>query len=370
MCVGELDTSSVPSGQSKDDIVLVKAPQGAFSIELVHLREGVARGFLRFSPRSFRLSEEWTNELSSALSRRPYSTLIVQDSRRRLLSKHLAKAGWEIARAVPDTLPTKCSAVSPFDLPLDEGLIDTRGEKPDMSNTSSMRGISVVVNGRRAWAFFTDDGESARIISEDERRQGLLVAYDSEDMFPLADCLVRYLASIRINWAVFSVDMGRFIRQFDPITMIRMVSDRPKPYDHRCVPFSSSNKKALARLFMEYYDESAVQSMLRLRKFRADPNYSMFVIDGGFVITKLEGDSGLIYDIYVTPSRQGEGLGAELMKCGLTSLVGRVSSVYLHTSYPRAKRLYEKFGFKAVYSQLGIRLDEVALHPPRGPQSG
>jgi ribosomal protein S18 acetylase RimI-like enzyme len=363
--VGDLEASSIGSAQTRDDVVLVKTLEGALSLELMPLREDLARGFMRFSPRNFKFSEGSIKELSDALSSRPYSAFIVQDSKKRLLSRHLAKAGWRIERAIPDTLPTKCSIMSPFDLPLDDSLIDTNGARPDMTNTSNMRGISVNVNGRMAWAFYTSDGESARIVSEEERRQGMLVASNAEDMFPLADCLVRYIASMRIPWAVFSMDMGRFVRQFNPVTMLRMVSDRPKPYDHRGVPVSSSNKKALTRLFSEYYDESAVQAMLRLRKYRADPCYSMFVVDGGFVTTKLEGETGLIYDIYVTPARQGEGLGEELMRCGLTSLVGKATSVYLHTTYPRAKRLYEKFGFKAVYSQLGIRLDEVAVRPPR-----
>ncbi len=52
------------------------------------------------------------------------------------------------------------------------------------------------------------------------------------------------------------------------------------------------------------------------------------------------------------------------MRCALTDLAGKVSSCYLLTSYPRAKHLYEKFGFRTVYSQLGIRLDELALEPP------
>jgi hypothetical protein len=52
------------------------------------------------------------------------------------------------------------------------------------------------------------------------------------------------------------------------------------------------------------------------------------------------------------------------MRCGITDLAGKVSACYLHTSYPRAKRLYEKYGFRTVYSQLGLRLDEISLKPP------
>jgi GNAT superfamily N-acetyltransferase len=364
--VADLDASSPePTVTDRDDVVLVKDPQGTLSVELMPLREGFARGFMRFSPRNFKLSDDSIRNLSDAMSSRPYSTILVQDSRKRLLRKHLAKAGWRIERAILDTLTRQCSMITTYDLPFDENLIDSNGDKPDLSNTSDMRGISIDIGSRKAWAFYTDDGESARVVSEGERRQGMLVATNAEDMTEVADCLVRFLASTRKPWAVFSVDMGRFVRQFNPIMMIRMVCDRPKPFQHSGVPVSSSNKRTVTRLFSEYFDESMVQSMLRLRKYRMDPSFSVHHIDGGFVITKVEGDTGLIFDIYVTPAKQGEGLGAELMRCGLTSLAGRVSSVYLHTSYPRAKRLYEKFGFKAVYSQLGIRLDEIALHPPR-----
>jgi GNAT superfamily N-acetyltransferase len=143
-----------------------------------------------------------------------------------------------------------------------------------------------------------------------------------------------------------------------------MVLERPVAFEHKCERLTSRNRSQAVKLFSEYYDESTMQSMFRLRRYRADRNYSIHMIQGGFVITRLEGDTGLIYDIYVTPSRQGEGLGAELMRCALTDLTGKASSCYLHTSYPRAKRLYEKFGFRVVYSQLGIRLDEIALEPP------
>ena len=363
--MGDLDASPLENLDQKDDVVRVKSPEGALSLELVPLKENLARGFLRFSPRNFELSEETVKELSDDLSSRPFQSLIVQDSRKRILQRHLSRADWTAARAIPDALTTKCSMASTYDLPLDMDLIDVNGEKPDISNSSDMHGISINVGGRKAWAFYTDDGETARVVSEGERRQGMLVATNTDDMFDMADCLVRYLVTVRKSWVVFSVDMGRFVRQFNPITMIRMVCDRPTPFQHEAVPVSSSNKRALTRLFSEYYDESVIQSMLRLRKLRANPNYSIHVVDGGFMIAKLEGDTGLIYDIYVTPAKQGEGLGRELMRCGLTVLAGRVSTVYLHTSYPRAKKLYERFGFKAVYSQLGIRLDEVALSPPR-----
>ncbi len=362
----DLDASSrEPDANTRDDVVLVKDAGGALSLELMPIREGVARGFMRFSLRNPKLSEESIKRLGDELCRRPYSTIKVQDSKKRVLSRYLAKAGWGVERAIPLKMTTKCMMVTTYDLPLDVDLMDTSGNKPDLSNTSNMHGISVDIGDRKAWAFYSEDSESARVISEPERRQGMLIATNADDMSAVADCLVRFLATTGKPYAVFSMDMGRFVRQFDPITMLRMVNDRPTPFDHKCAPVSSANKKAVTKLFSEYYDESNFQSMLRLRSYRVNPNMSIYWIDGGFVITKFEGDTGLIFDIYVTPSRQGEGLGAELMRCGLTVFVGRASSVYLHTVYPRAKRLYEKFGFKAVHSQLGIRLDEVALHPPQ-----
>jgi ribosomal protein S18 acetylase RimI-like enzyme len=364
--VADLDASSpADAPATRDDVVLIRDTYGALSLELMPVRESIARGFLRFSPRNLRPSQAAVRVLSEQLSGRPYHTILVQDSRKRLLRKALAQAGWRIEVAIPGKMTRQCSIVTTYELPLDENLMDSNGDKPDVTRTSDMHGIRVDIEGRKAWAFYTDDGENARVVSEGERRQGMLVATNNDDMAEVADCLVRFLAFTGRPWAVFSMDMGRFVRQFNPITMLRMVNDHPRPFDHRGGPASSSNKRALTRLFSEYYDESLLEAMLRLRRYRADRSLAVYHIDGGFVITKRESDAGLIFDIYVTPARQGEGIGAELMRCGLTSLVGRVSSVYLHTSYPRAKRLYEKFGFKTVYSQLGIRLDETALYPPR-----
>jgi len=352
------------STSSKDDVILVKGAEGTLSLELVPISEETARAFLRFSPRNLRLSTDSARELSDELSSRPYSRIIVQDSRKKILQRALRSRGWGIDGAIPRVSKQECLMATTYDLPLDENLIDTNGQKPDLANTFNMHGIRIKLDGRNAWAFYTDEGDSARIISEGERRQGLMVATRTEDMFEIADCLVRYLAAQKKSWAVFSTDMGRFIRGHDPITLMRLSVDSPKPFDHGAVPLSRDNKKAALKLFSEYYDEPMLQSIMRLRRLNRDGNYMIYLVDGGFAITRLEGDVGLLYDIYVTPSKQGQGLGVELMKCALTSVAGKVSSMYLHTSYPRAKRLYEKFGFKLVYSQLGIRLDEIALTPP------
>ena len=353
-----------PGESARDEVIASKGVEGALSLELMPLREGVARGFLRFSPRNLKPSEESANRFSYELSCRPYLKILAQDNKKGLLRKVLGHRGWGVERSISPVLEQRCSVVTPYDIPIDERLQDSDGNKPDISNTSHMSGISVDLGSRTAWGFFTDDGDTARVISEAERRQGMLVAYDADDLFATADCLVHYLAAIKKSWAVFSTDLGRFIRKFDPITMWRMELDRPIPTTHGCSTVTGRNKGALVKLFSEYYDESTMQASFRLRRFRTDRNYAVYHTDGGFVITRLDGQAGLIYDICVTPARQGEGIGAELMRCGLTDLAGKVSSCYLHTSYPRAKRLYEKFGFKTVYTQLGLRLDELALTPP------
>jgi len=362
--VKELTQVSGTPGEARADVIVVAGPEGALSLELEPLEEGLARGFLRFSPRNLRLSEKSIGRLNEELRRRPYSRVVVQDSGRRVLQKSLATAGWKTGPAVPHELGTRCSMVTTYDLPLDEDLVDSEGRKIDLANTHNMHGICVELEDRMAWAFYSDEGDTARVLSEGERRTGMLVAERSEDMFVAADCLVRFLASARKSWVVFSANMGRFVRQFHPMTMVRMTLDGPRAHEHSARPLSPADKPAMVELFAEYYDESPMAARLRLRRLRAEGNYQMFLVDGGFVITRVEGDAGLIYDIYVTPAKQGQGLGRELMKCALASLAGRVSKVHLHTSYPRAKRLYERFGFRTVYSQLGIRLDEVALIRP------
>ena len=351
-------------GRSKGDVASVRDGESAVSVELMPLREGVARGFLRMSPRNPKLSESAFHMLSEELRSRGFSRLLVQDSRKRILRRTLVGQGWTAVNAVETHLVKPCRSVAPYDVPLDEKLIDDKGSKADLTGTTHMSGIRIELDGRQAWAFYTNDGEAARIVSDGERKQGLLVASDNDDMFEAADCLVRYLAATRKSWAVFSMDLGRFIRQYDPMVMWRMVLEQPRPYEHKARPYGASDRRAIVNLFSEYYDEPSLNSRMRLRAFMADKNYSIQVVEGGFVIVRFENETGLIFDIYVTPSHQGEGLGGELMRAALTSLTGRVSSVYLHTSYPRAKSLYEKFGFKTTYSQLSIRLDEVAFTPP------
>lgn len=348
----------------RDDAIVVKGNEGALSLELMPLREGVARAFIRFSPRNLKLSGHSVKRLSDELCARPYSKILVQDSKHNLLARSLGSSGWKVGAAIDPNMNKRCALVTTYDIPIDEHLRDSNGAVPNISGTSELNGIRVDISERKAWAFYTDDGETARVVSEGPRKQGLMVAKETDDLFEAGDCLVRFLAASRKSWAVFSTDLGRFIRKFDPTTMWRMVLERPVAYEHRCEALSSRNRSQAVKLFSEYYDESTMQSMFRMRRFRTDRNYSIHLIQGGFVITRLEGDTGLIFDIYVTPSRQGEGLGTELMRCALTDLAGKVSSCYLHTSYPRAKHLYEKFGFRAVYSQLGIRLDELALEPP------
>lgn len=356
--------SSQPA--QKDDVIVLSSQAGTLSLEIMPIREGVARAFLRASPRTLVLPEDTAVKLHRLLMVRPYSKILVQDNRRGLIKNTLSRQGWSISRAIRPKLSHQCSMLTPYDLPLDESLFEPTGAAVDLKNTDRMHGIEIDLGPRKVWAFYTDDGDTARIVYDGDRKLGMMVASNQEDFEVAGGCLLHFLSMAGKSWAVFSTDMGRFIRKYDPITMWRMVLERPTAFQHLAKPLSKDNKAEAVRLFSEYYDETKLQAMIRAMRLRSDQRYSMFLVDGGFVITRIDGETGLIYDIYVTPGKQGEGLGAELMKAALTNLAGRVSSCYLHTSYPRAKRLYEKFGFKAVHSQLGIRLDEIVLEPPRG----
>jgi ribosomal protein S18 acetylase RimI-like enzyme len=350
--------------EGRTSVVLLRAPEGALSIELMPLREGVQRGFISQSPRTLKLSKGISSGLSQSLAAECPSRLLAADTRKKFLTRALVSHGWRVSRAVDARMDHKCSMCTTYDIPLDDGLQDDRGEKPDISNTSHMVGVSMDMGDRPAFGFYTDDGDTARIVPEGARKQGMLVAHSSEDMMDAADCLVRFLAVAKKKWAVFSVDLGRFIRRYEPRTMWRMSLEGPRGYDHSVRPVSRPARKGLVRMFSDYYDEGVFQASMRLRSMLSDKSFSVFVTDGGFVVTRLEGEAGLIYDIWVAPQRQGEGIGGELMRCALSNLAGRASTAYLHTSYPRAKALYEKFGFKVTYSQLAIRLDETAFIPP------
>jgi len=359
-----LGHEDVPGETTRSSILRIDAPEGTLSLEMMPIRPGVGRAFIKNSPRGLKLNSASSRQLNDSLLRTGPARILLADNKKKVVQNALSVHGWSARRAVVPIVDHKCAVCTTYDLPLDEGLRDDSGAIPQLTDTNHMIGVGINLGPRTAWGFYTDDGETARIVSEGSRKQGMMVASSEEDLVLAADCLIRFLAASRKKWAVFSNNMGRFIREYDPMVMWRMILEDPKGHNHSVRQLSRDNRKGIIRLYSEYYDEGMFAASLRLRRMSSDPNYSQFVTDGGFVIVRKEGEIGLIYDIYVTPSRQGEGIGGELMRCAMSSLAGRTTSVYLHTSYPRAKALYEKFGFKAVYSQLAVRLDEMALEPP------
>ncbi len=348
-------------GDRLTDVVEVRTSGGVVSAEMADLAPGTSRAYVRTSPRGLRLSAEDSRALFRAFEAHGSQVVYSHDSRRRLLRKAGSQAGWSVERAVPPDVQHPHSIVSSHDLPLDEDLVDEHGRTPDLFNSGHMMGLSVDVGPRKAWAFYTDEGTTARVVSEESRRWGMFVCYDPSDIQAASDTLLAFLSSARKTWAVYSRNFEDLVAPYHPALLSRMVLDRPTQHDHCAVPLGRAHRKAVAALFSEYYDEHIINSMVRLRTFEASRDFTVHVVDGGFVVLKTEGDRGLIYDIYVTPSRQGQGLGDELLRCAASHFAGRTESIYLHTSYPRARRLYEKHGFREDYSHLAIRLDEQVM---------
>ena len=193
----------------------------------------------------------------------------------------------------------------------------------------------------------------------------MVVVTERGDIGLAVDQLVAFLAAAKKSWAVFSRDIEGYVSQYHPTPAYRMELGSPGRQEHSVDPLSKANRRMAARLFSEYYDENGFKARARLRRLDKDESYSIFVADGGFTIVRLEKDLGLLYDIYVTPECQGEGVGDELMRCAIDFIAANDANMaYLHTSFPRAKTLYEKHGFEEVSSHLVLRLDEVALTPP------
>ncbi len=343
------------------DVVTMSAPEGVVSVEIAPVGADHARIFMYCSPRALNLSDQWAWKLGNALSERGYGHVLARDNRKSTLRSAVSGRGWAVRAAVEPLVGPRYNMVTTHDLPLDETLIDEKGRALELANTAHMVGVRVELGERDAWAFYTDEGESARVITDSEHRLGMLVASSQADLSLAADHLVRFLVTAKKKWAVFSDDLAGHLTHLHPTRTALLELQEPGEHEHSVHPLSRENRGAAAGLFSEYYDEGRFGAMVRLRRFARDNNFSIHVTDGGFVIVKNEGESGLIYDIYVTPSRQGEGIGDELMRCALTAISKRSKRAYLRTSYPRARRLYEKYGFKESSSRLVVRLDEALL---------
>ena len=349
----------VESAGLQSEVINLKMPEGAVSLELAPVGPGVARAFLHASPRTLTLSDKWALKLSSSLSEKGYSRIMARDNRKSTLRNALSGRGWRFGPAIESHSGPRCNMITTHDLPLDESLIAEDGGAPELSDSSNMVGVRFELGSRDAWAFYTDEGETVRILTDPEHRLGMLVASNREDLGLAADHLVRFLVTARKKWAVFSPDLLEYVAHLHPARAVRMELEQPLEYEHSVKPLSKRNRGRVVSLFSEYYDEGRLSSMMRLRRYANDKTFSVHVADGGFVIVRHEGDLGLIFDIYVTPSKQGEGIGDELMRCALAKISRRSSRAYLRTSYPRAKALYEKFGFRETSSRLVLRLDEI-----------
>jgi GNAT superfamily N-acetyltransferase len=355
---GALDLST----DSVSDVVTLRAPEGVVSIEVADVGDGVARAYVHCSPRALTLSDKWAWKLSRSLSEGGHERVLARDNRRSTLANAVSGRGWRSGPAIEPLAGSKCNMVTTHDLPLDENLIDEHGGKPELTNTAHMVGVRVALGDRDAWAFYSDEGETARVVTDSDRRLGMLVATDPEDLGLVADHLVRFLVAARKKWAVFSPDLLKHVAHLHPAHASLMEAHDPMDYEHSVRPVSKESRGNVAALFSEYYDEGRLSAVLRLRRLLRDRTFSVHVTDGGFVIVRDEGDSGLVYDIYVTPSRQGEGIGDELMRCAMSVISKHSKRAYLRTSYPRARKLYEKFGFAESSSRLVLRLDEVLMH--------
>ena len=130
--------AKIDGGAKQEEVLTVLDDGGAVSLELVPLREGVARAFMRQSPRMPKLSEASVKQLVNGLENRAYTKIIVQDSRKGLIRRIMKGGGWQTSRAIPTELGEKCSLVTTYDLPLREGLMDSNGLKPDLRDRKSV----------------------------------------------------------------------------------------------------------------------------------------------------------------------------------------------------------------------------------------
>src|SRR5512136_3343798 len=176
--------------EAREDVISIRSGEGAATLELMPIGNGVARGFLRFSPRGLRLSVTAARELSDALRRRGFSRILVGDSKKALLKRAFAPLGWRVEKAIQTDTGRRCTPATVFDIPLDGNLVDLNGAKVDMAGAGQMSGIRVDFDGRRGWAFYAEEETVARVISEPGRKQGFLAVQSAEDMFDVADLLV------------------------------------------------------------------------------------------------------------------------------------------------------------------------------------
>lgn len=325
------------------------------------------RLFKEFSGTGFSPSTESSKQLSTFLDGFKARKIIFEDTRKGLLAKLMKRVGYRFAKTYEFPRGTKTHWRS-WNEPTPPDMrylgIEEHGQ---VSICQSSRRLSLSdKDGAIGEIVFMDYGRFVRAKANRYGSEGFGLVERGRDPSILLTSLVKEMVKERKRYLILGPEYSAAAKPIHPFPLWHMTISPPGKYKHGCRFAAESDMGALVTLTSEYEDSDGNAAAARVMKNLQNKSFRYLLSPGneGFALIRfMEAAEGMINDIYVSPRHQGKGVGDELTRGSLTALSESCLNVHLNTIYPRAKKLYERYGFKIQYEDLCVALNQRTMVP-------
>jgi GNAT superfamily N-acetyltransferase len=349
-------------------LILEDTKKGSFlSIEPSLQDDGSMRLFKEFSGTSYSPSDESNERLAVFLDGINVKKIIFEDTRKGLLAKILKRVGYRLTKTYKFPRGTKThwrawNEPTPPDMRYLG--IEEHGQ---VSICQSSRRLSLSdKDGAIGEIVFMDYGRFVRAKANRFGSEGFGLVERGRDPSILLASLVKEMIKERKRYLILGPEYSVASKPIHPFPLWHMTISPPGEYEHGCRFAAESDLGILVKLTSEYEDSDSKTALARVMKNLQNPSFRYLLAPGneGFALIRfMEAAEGMINDLYVSPQHQGKGVGDELTRGALAALSKSCLNIHLNTIYPRAKRLYERYGLKVQYEDLCVALNQRVMLP-------
>lgn len=354
---------------SRIPILLLEDPKkgSCLSIEPSFQEDGSTRLFKEFSGTSLTLSRESIERLAAFLDGINARKVMFEDTRKGQLAKLMKKVGYQFTKTYEFPRGTKTRWRSWNEPTLPDMRYLGIEEHGQVSICQSSRRLSLSdKNGAIGEIVFMDYGRFVRAKANRHGSEGFGLVERGRDPSILLTSLVKEMVKERKRYLILGPEYSAAAKPIHPFSLWHMTISPPEKYKHGCRFAAGSDTEVLVSLTSEYEDSDSNAAAARVMKNFHNPSFRYLLSprnEGFALIRFMEAAEGMINDLYVSPQHQGKGVGDELTRASLAALSESCLNVHLNTIYPRAKRLYERYGFKIQYEDLCVALSQRTMVP-------
>jgi len=336
------------------------------SLEAAPEKDGFLRLFKEFSDPSFRTGREVLARLDNFLSGVGARNVRLEDNKAGTLRSILKKLRY--SETDPYLLPESVRTRPGFG-PLDTDMRDMTyfgvGDGSSLAIGEKVRRIDVLECGAIIGSLtLSDYGRFARARANRFGSEGFGLLFKGKEPSTILLAAAMQLQREGKRYMILGGEYAPYVEPVHPFPLWHMKLSGQKRFDHGCRVARKQDVEFLSRLTCEYEDTDLVSATSTVLKNLGSPEFEYLLPPrgNGFALLKFVSNSaGMIHDLYVSPMDQSKGIGDEMTRGAISLLSEDCLSIHLNTIYPRARRLYEKYGFEVEYTDYCVALSQTAM---------